>query len=144
VELKWNTHIGYTIYIMGYATMNILVQSAGGDSIICISEQKNLNIARTAVLKWTRREIMKNKVRRNLKKNKFNWRKNIWKRGFKIHVDPNFLGMPYGVPNQVPFGMPLTYSPKIGVNVVPNPLNLQIKNGDKWEPLIPIGIWGEK
>lgn len=94
---------------------------------------------------------MKNKVRRNLKKNnKFNWRKNIYKRGVKewlknpppleIHVDPNFLGMPNGVQTQEPFGMPLTYSPKIGVNVVPNPLNLQIKNGDKWEPLVGVNI----
>jgi len=42
--------------------MNILVQSASGDSIIlmiCISEQKNLNTARTVVLKWTRRINMK-------------------------------------------------------------------------------------
>lgn len=83
---------------------------------------------------------MKNKVRRNLKKNKFNWRKNIWKRGFKIHVDLNFLGMSNSEPIQEPFGMPLTYSPKIGVNVVPNPLNLQIKNGDKWGPLVGVNI----
>ena len=83
---------------------------------------------------------MKNKVRRNLKKNKFNWRKNICKRGFEIHVDPNFLGMSNSEPIQMPFGMPLTYSPKIGVNVVPNPLNLQIKNGDKWEPLVGVNI----
>jgi hypothetical protein len=104
---------------------------------------KNITIAHIVGLKWTRRKIMKNKVRRNLKKNKFNWRKNIYKRGVKewlknpppleIHVDPNFLGMPNGVPNQEPFGMPFG-----------QPFGVQIQNGDKWEPLIPIGIWGKK
>lgn len=97
---------------------------------------------------------MKNKVRRNLRKNnKFNYRKHRGKRALKewlknpkpleMHIDPNFLGMPNGVPNQEPFGMPLTYSPKIDVNVVPSPLNLQIKNGDKWEPLVGVNIEGK-
>lgn len=86
---------------------------------------------------------MKNKVRRNLRKNnKFNYRKHRGERALKewlknpkpldIEIDENSFGMP--------FGMPLTYSPKIGVNVVPNPLNLQIKNGDKWEPLVGVNI----
>lgn len=71
--------------------------------------------------------------------NKFNWRKNIGKRGvnewlknpplsFEIHVDQNFLGMSNEKPPltslSVPFG---------------GPLNIQIQNDDKWEPLISVG-----
>lgn len=87
---------------------------------------------------------MKNKVRRNLKKNKFNWRKNIWKRGFKIHVAPNFLGMSNSEPIQMPFGVPVLELPNNGIKFEPNPLNLQIKNGDKWEKIVPVYIEGIK
>lgn len=94
---------------------------------------------------------MKNKVRRNLRKNnKFNYRKHRGKRALKewlknpkpleMHIDQNFLGMSTCESIQMPFGMPLTYSPKIAVNVIPNPLNLQIRDGDKWEPLVGVNI----
>lgn len=52
---------------------------------------------------------MKNKVRRNLKKNKFDYRKN-W--------------------NKVVFGEKCYWYP----------MNIQIKNADKWEPLCAINI----
>lgn len=95
---------------------------------------------------------MKNKVRCNLKKNnKFNWRKNICKRALKewlknvkhvdIEVDKESFNMPV-----VDISIPLEFQQeeKSKFKMGWQPFSVQIKNGDTWEPLIPIGIWGDK
>lgn len=91
---------------------------------------------------------MKNNVRRNLKKNNnFNYHKNEWKRLIKkikyvdIEVDKESFNMPIV---EIPIPLEFQTEEKSKFKMECQPFSVQIKNGDKWEPIKPIGIWGEK
>lgn len=94
---------------------------------------------------------MKSKVRRNLRKNnKFNWRKHIGKRALKEwlektkHVDIEIDPKDFDKKIELPIPLEFQTEEKSKIKVEYQPLNVQIKNGDNWEPLIPIRIWGVK
>ena len=48
--------------------------------------------------------------------------------------------MPISEPITVPIGEPFLQLPSNNIEIGLNPLNLKIKNGDKWEPLVGVNI----
>lgn len=88
---------------------------------------------------------MKNKARRLMRKNnKFNYRKNEIKQLIKkikyvdIEIDRESFNMPIEIP------IPFERSEESKIRVEYQPLNVQIKNGDKWEKLVSVRAWGVK